>query len=90
MSLTPCAREELQWWFDSIDTAINRIGRRPDPQIAIRTDASTQGWGCPVNDLSPGGLWTATEKEDLINYLELFTVLFGLQVHQQLVSEDNV
>ena len=70
MSLTPFAREELQCWVDCIDTAVNKIDR-PDHQITIRTDASTQGWGCAVNYLSTGGLWTATEKETHINYLEL-------------------
>ena len=64
------AREELQCWVDCTDTAVNKIDR-PDPQITTRTDASTQEWGCPVNDLSTGELWTATEKETYINYLEL-------------------
>ena len=73
ISLTPFAREELQWWADSIDNAVNKIDR-PDQQITIRTDACTQGWECPVNDLSTGSPWTATEKEDHVNYLELFAV----------------
>ena len=89
MSLTPFAREELQWWVDCIETAVNKIDR-PDPQITIRTDASTQGWGCAVNDLSTGGLWTAAEKGNHINYLELLAVLFGLQAYKQLVSGKHV
>ena len=44
MSLTPFSREKLQWWVDCIITAVNKIDI-PDPQITIRTDASTQGWG---------------------------------------------
>ncbi len=89
MSLTPLARDELQWWIDSIDTAVNEI-HRPDPQITIRTDASKQGWGCAVNDLTTGGLWTASEKENHINYLEMMAVFFGLQAYKQLVSNKHV
>ena len=89
MSLTPLARDELQWWIDSIDTAVNEI-HRPDPQITIRTDASKQGWGCAVNDLTTGGLWTASEKENDINYLEMMGVFFGLQAYKQLVSNKHV
>ena len=85
MSLTPFAREKLQWWVDCIETAVNKIDR-PDSQITIRTDASTQGWGVR----STGGLWTATEKGNHINYLELLAVLFGLQAYKQLVSGKHV
>ncbi len=89
MSLTPLARDELQWWIDSIDTAVNEIDR-PDPHVTIRTDASKQGWGCAVNDLTTGGLWTASEKENHINYFEMMAVFFRLQAYKQLVSNKHV
>ena len=89
MSLTPQARNELQWWVNSIDTAVNEINR-PEPQIIIRTDASTQGWGCAIDDLITRGLWTASEKENHINYLEMLAVLFSLQAHKQLVLDKHV
>ena len=55
MYLTSLARNELQCWVDSIDTAVNVV-YRPEPDITIRTDASKQGnWGCAVNDLATGG-----------------------------------
>ena len=44
MCLTSLARNELQWWVDSIDTAVNAV-YRPEPGITIRTDTSKQGWG---------------------------------------------
>ena len=89
MSLTPQARNELQWWVNSIDTAVNEINR-PERQIIIRTDASTQGWGCAIDDLTTRGLWTASEKENHINYLEMLAVLFSLQAHKQLVLDKHV
>ncbi|XP_028407843.1 uncharacterized protein LOC114530423 [Dendronephthya gigantea] len=89
MRLTPLAREELQWWVNSIDTAANQI-HRPEPQIIIRTDASKQGWGCAVNDLSTGGLWTITEKDNHINYLELLAVYLGLKAYKELVSDKHI
>ncbi|CAB4030534.1 Transposon Tf2-6 poly [Paramuricea clavata] len=89
MCLTSLARNELQWWVDSIDTAVNVV-YRPEPDITIRTDASKQGWGCAVNDLATGGLWTVEEQEDHINYLEMLAVLFGLKAYKQLVSDKHV
>ncbi|XP_028412548.1 uncharacterized protein LOC114535439 [Dendronephthya gigantea] len=89
MRLTPLAREELQWWVNLIDTAANQI-HRPEPQIIIRTDASKQGWGCAVNDLSTGGLWTITEKDNHINYLELLAVYLGLKAYKELVSDKHI
>ena len=80
MCLTPLARNELQWWIDTLDTAENQIYRN-EPQITIHTDASKQGWGCAVNDLTTGGLWTAEERGHHINYLEMLAVLFGLQAY---------
>ncbi|CAB4040573.1 Enzymatic poly, partial [Paramuricea clavata] len=70
-------------------TAVNVV-YRPEPDITIRTDASKQGWGCAVNDLATGGLWTVEEQEDHINYLEMLAVLFGLKAYKQLVSDKHV
>ena len=89
MCLTPLARNELQWWIDTLDTAENQIYRN-EPQITIHTDASKQGWGCAVNDLTTGGLWTAEERGHHINYLEMLAVLFGLQEYNQLVGGKHV
>jgi hypothetical protein len=81
MCLTHQAKSELQWWVDSIDTAVNQI-YRPEPQITLRTDASKQGWGCAVNNETSGGLWTAEEKDHHINYLEMLAVFFALQAYK--------
>ena len=43
-----------------------------------------------VNYLTTGGLWTASEKENHINYLEMMAVFFGLQAYKQLVSNKHV
>ena len=89
MCLTPLAKCELQWWIDSVDTAVNRIYRE-EPQVTIRTDASKRGWGCAVNKLATGGLWTPEESCYHINYLEMLAVLFGLKAYKQLVSGKHV
>ena len=43
------------------------------------TDASTIGWGAAKGDISTGGHFTESEKEQHINVLELMAALFGLK-----------
>ena len=49
------------------------------PTYVITTDASLTGWGAQMGQQSIHGKWTATEKLNHINYLELKTVLIALQ-----------
>lgn len=77
MCLTPLAKCELQIY-------------RQEPQITVRTDASKQGWGCAVNNLATGGLWTLEESSYHINYLEMLAALFGLKAYKRLVCGKHV
>ena len=70
MELSTNAQLELQWWINNVETAHNTI-YRPEPHITMCTDASKKGWGCAIDRVKTGGLWTLEESKHHINYLEL-------------------
>ena len=78
MCLSSEARDELMWWIDSIESASNPT-TRGDVDITISSDASKQGWGAATSDSSTGGLWTAEEAKEHMNFLEMLAVLFALK-----------
>ena len=43
MTVTTCAKSELQWWINHVHTAFNVINRN-SPEITVFTDASNIGW----------------------------------------------
>ncbi|XP_068749421.1 uncharacterized protein [Montipora capricornis] len=89
MEISAQRRDELVWWADSIETAYNPISKG-DVNITITSDASKMGWGAATNDLSTGGLWTAEEAREHINYLEMLAVLFALKSFSTLTSNKHV
>ena len=73
------------WWIDSIESVSNAI-TQGDVDITITSDASKQGWGAATSDSSTGGLWTAEEAKEHINFLEMLAVLFYLKIISYLDS----
>ena len=78
MSLSLEAKSEISWWINNIVEAHNILSRDA-PTVMLTTDASKLGWGAVLNMQSTGGLWSSTESQNHINYLELLTVFLGLQ-----------
>ena len=78
MSLSPEAKSELSWWINNIVGAHNLLTREA-PTITLTTDASKLGWGAVLGTQSTGGLWSSTESQNHINYLELLVVFLGLK-----------
>ena len=56
----------------------------------MNTDASKSGWGCAVNNLTTGGLWTSAEASQHINYLEMLAVLLSLKAYKEIFSGKHV
>ena len=50
----------------------------PQPEVELYTDASTEGWGAHVADLTASGTWSAEEKKLHINSLELEAVVLAV------------
>ena len=63
----------LVWWLEKIGTAKNLI---PEGKFhtTIFTDASRSGWGAFSEGARANGWWSADEKEEHINFLELQAV----------------
>lgn len=70
--------DDLLWWTNHILVAVNPI-RNQNYDSEIFTDASLTGWGAACGNEKTGGHWTATERSNHINYLELLAVYFGLK-----------
>ena len=83
------ARGEPVWWVESVETAFNPI-THGEPAIVITSDASKQGWGASVENVSTGGLWTASEAKEHINYLEMLAVFFALKSFSKLVANKHI
>ena len=72
-----------------METAFNSI-THGEPAIVITSDASKQGWGASVENVSTGGLWTASEAKEHINYLEMLAVFFALKSFSKLVANKHI
>ena len=88
-SLTPSAREELQWWLDNTADSQNEIVT-PDPEITIKSDASKTGWGCMCEEVRSRGNWLPVETQFHINYLELLAAFIALKCFEGKVSGKHV
>ena len=89
MCISSQGKEELKWWIDSIESASNPINQG-EVDITITSDASKQGWGAATSDSSTGGLWTAEEAKEHINFLEMLAVLFALKSFRILTHGKHV
>ena len=89
MSPSPSAKLELEWWIRNISLAFKPLTRE-NPVHVIKTDASLEGWGAFYNETTAGGIWSLSEKENSINYLEMKAVLFGLQTFAKEFHETHI
>ena len=70
--------EELEWWILNIETA-KRHSIYGEPELEIKTDASTNDWAATCSGNTVGRLRSKVEAQNHINYLELLAALFGLR-----------
>ena len=66
MMLNAEARDDIEWWLNSTDSAYNVI-THAGPELTLTTDASYTGWGCSFGDTVTGGAWTPAESAKHIN-----------------------
>ena len=88
VSLSENAKLELEWWLNSIDDNNGRLicdilHTHTDKTNEIFTDASSEGWGAVLytkgkKHVQTGGRWSASEKKEHINFLELKAIHFAL------------
>lgn len=91
--LSGLALDELAWWISMADRKNGlKIKTLPHqtPIDTIYVDASGSGWGVKSKQLETWGHWSAAEKGTSINVRELKTILFAIQLHQQVYANQTI
>jgi hypothetical protein len=78
MTISQEGSEDLDWWITNLPTAAMPIETRRY-EFQLTTDASLTGWGAEMNGQSARDFWTACEKSQHINVLELMAIFNGLK-----------
>ena len=60
------------------------------PDVTLFTDASHQGWGAHVNDITVAGTWPLTLQHSHINMLELLAVFHAVRAFQSVMTGKHV
>ena len=78
VTLSPRAHIDIAWWASNFH-ACSRSMRIQQPSVFLTSDSSDYGWGGTLDSQSTGGQWSATERQEHINYKELLAGLLTLQ-----------
>ena len=74
----------LQWWLEENNVLQGQPLHPIKHALQIFTDASKEGWGAHLNELTARGSWSVPESKLHINYLELKAVFLALKEFQGL------
>ena len=77
--LTMEMKADLGWWQTKVARHNGRTLQITQWDLTIESDASMRGWGASCQGTTTGGPWTAGEKMNSINYLELLAAFLALQ-----------
>ena len=77
MTISQRARDDVLWWMENITSSEKHI-EIVQPDVTIFTDASEEGWGASMGNVTTGGRWTYEESQSHINVLELKAIYFSL------------
>jgi len=80
---------DLAWW--QVKIQFGKCEIRNDTYCkTIFSDASTTGWGAYCENVSTGGLWSASERMWHINHLELIAAFHALKSFTQDVNDCQI
>ena len=80
----------LQWWLKESNVLQGQPLLPIKHALQIFTDASKEGWGAHLNELTARGSWSVPESKLHINHLELKAVLLALKEFQDLCTNQIV
>lgn len=89
ISIPLALHTDLNWWLNTLPIAKNSI-RMDNYTLEIFSDASLTGWGIYCAGTRSRGLWSTSEKENHINYLELLAAYFGLKCFAKDLRDCNI
>ena len=76
----------LLWWTKETNVLTGQPLHPLSHAVQIFTDASKEGWGAHLGDITARGIWSVPESHLHINFLELKAVLLALKRFQPLVQ----
>ena len=80
----------LQWWLKEDNVLQGQPLHPVKHALQIFTDASKEGWGAHLKELTARGSWSVPESKLHINYLELKAVFLALKEFQDLCIDKTV
>ena len=80
----------LKWWLEESNVLTGQPLHPLKHALQIFTDASKEGWGTHLNELTARGTWSLPESKLHINHLELKVVFLALKEFQDLCSNNIV
>ena len=83
-------KKHLQWWKDPKNLKMGCPLHPQEHNTLIFTDASNQGWGAHLENMTVSGNWTDQEKLRHINVLELKAVFLALKSFQNKILDKRV
>ena len=90
MSLSLKAVTELDWWITNVESSCYPL-LKSDPEVELKTDASSSGgWGAVCSSHQTGGRWSKEEQKYHINVLELLAVEYGLKSFESMLQGKHV
>ena len=90
ISVSNLLLKHLQWWKDPNNVRVGCPLHPEEHNILIFTDASNQGWGAHLENMTVSGNWTDQEKLLHINVLELKAVFRALKSFQNSVQNKRI
>ena len=81
---------DLTWWMDDENLGKGVPLSCPPPEMLLFTDASLEGWGAHLQELTASGRWSQAERDLHINLLEMKAVLMALHAFQDRLMNHSV
>lgn len=89
INLTEELEDDLLWWKSNILSGINSF-KPPNYKKIIFTDASRTGWGAFSHGEKVHGFWSVEERKCHINFLELLSIFFALEIFTKDISDCDI
>ena len=80
----------LDWWLDENNVLKGQPLHPLQHAVQLFTDASNEGWGAHLGDVTPRGVWSPLESLLHINFFEMKAVLLALQQLEHLCKDQIV
>ena len=89
MTLSDSAIQDSDWWLQNLAHSYGIIGKTPFVHT-IYSDASLQGCGAAMTNITTGGKWSYKESQVHITTLELLAAFYAVRSFKDTISNKNI